>query len=458
MANAGLNTWVHDVYSGTGTAGGLGGFVYVRDSVLAGSNPDSECAACHQPEIWIDNAFSGPLDDTLVAPPSAVVHGVSCDVCHKVADIDESKLNFPGIYPGVVTFAQPEGPSPAQVQYGVLGDVDFAIPSVIRASYQPEVVAEVCAACHQDKNDPDGDGDFEEPNGVISEPTYHEWADSPYGDPQSPQYATCVDCHMPPSGATAVCSVLVPPLVRDPATIRTHAIRGTTPEFLENAVDLALQAQVVGGTLEVEVDITNSATGHHVPTGVTIRNMILLIEAWRHGDDPATDPLPHTGAQLVHPLGGVGDPAQGYYAGLPGKLYAKVNHDAAMASPAFFTDATGIVFDSRIPALATDSTSYTFTLPPLGGTIHVRARLIYRRSWRALVDAKGWAYDGHGNPLADVAPPHFGHLMEIAETTVVVPGPGVPVLSASGGAVLALLLAAVPLVGRWRRWWTGRVG
>jgi hypothetical protein len=48
--------------------------------------------------------------------------------------------------------------------------------------------------------------------------------------------------------------------------------------------------------------------------------------------------------------------------------------------------------------------------------------------------------------------------MEIAETTVVVPGPGVPVLSASGGAVLALLLAAVPLVGRWRRWWTGRVG
>jgi hypothetical protein len=243
MANAGLNTWVHDVYSGTGTAGGLGGFVYVRDSVLAGSNPDSECAACHQPEIWIDNAFSGPLDDTLVAPPSAVVHGVSCDVCHKVADIDESKLNFPGIYPGVVTFAQPEGPSPAQVQYGVLGDVDFAIPSVMRASYQPEVVAEVCAACHQDKNDPDGDGDFEEPNGVISEPTYHEWADSPYGDPQSPQYATCVDCHMPPSGATAVCSVLVPPLVRDPATIRTHAIRGTTPEFLENAVDLALQAQ-----------------------------------------------------------------------------------------------------------------------------------------------------------------------------------------------------------------------
>ena len=29
-----------------------------------------------------------------------------------------------------------------------------------------------------------------------------------------------------------------------------------------------------------------------------------------------------------------------------------------------------------------------------------------------LVDAKAWTEDGHGNALADVQPPHFGHLME----------------------------------------------
>jgi len=55
MADAGLNTWVLDIYNGSGTAGGLGGFVYTRDSVYADSNPNSECASCHQPEVWIDS-------------------------------------------------------------------------------------------------------------------------------------------------------------------------------------------------------------------------------------------------------------------------------------------------------------------------------------------------------------------------------------------------------------------
>jgi hypothetical protein len=103
---------------------------------------------------------------------------------------------------------------------------------------------------------------------------------------------------------------------------------------------------------------------------------------------------------------------------LPGKLFAFVNHDPAGNAPTFFTEAAGVAFDSRIPALATDTTSYSFALPPDGGTLRVRARLIYRRSFRALVDAKQWTTDGHGRPLADLTPPHFGHLMEAAERTV----------------------------------------
>jgi len=41
MANAGFNTWVNDIYAGNGTAGGMGGFVYTRDSAFAHSNPNS---------------------------------------------------------------------------------------------------------------------------------------------------------------------------------------------------------------------------------------------------------------------------------------------------------------------------------------------------------------------------------------------------------------------------------
>ncbi len=199
--------------------------------------------------------------------------------------------------------------------------------------------------------------------------------------------------------------------------VRTHAIEGTTAAYLDNAVELSMQTQRVGNELQVSVTIDNNLTGHHVPTGVTIRNMILLVLAWEDGQNPWVNPLMHTGAQTVHDLGGVGNPAQGYYAGLPGKLYAKVNHDASLQGPTFFTDATGILFDSRIPALEKDATNYTFQVPAGSGIIHVQAALIYRRAFRFLVDAKAWTQDGHGNPLEDVASP-YGHLMELAVENV----------------------------------------
>jgi hypothetical protein len=309
-------------------------------------------------------------------------------------------------------------PTYVQVQYGLLGDVAFSQPSVMRASYQPQLAAAVCGACHQDKNDPDLDGDFEEPNGIVSEPTYVEWRESPYGDEQDPRYRSCLDCHMPAAPERAICTA--DPVLRAAGTTRSHRIEGTTPAFLENAVELRFgDAHIAGGEVAFDVHVVNSLTGHHVPTGVTVRNVILLVEAW---NATSGEPLPFMGTQVVHELGGVGDPAQGYYAGQPGKLFAKVIHDGAGRWPTFFTDAAGMIFDNRIPALATDVSHYRFAVPSGAATIQVRARLLYRRSFRALTDAKGWTLDGHGNPLADVAPPDYGHVMETAEFTMLAPG------------------------------------
>ncbi len=416
MGKAGKNTWVYDVYDGTATPGGKGGFVYTRDSVHAKKNPNSECASCHQPELWWKKPFT-PLDP-FDADSDAMAHGVSCEVCHKIARVDVQKPNFPGLYPGVVDVVSPGGTPFKQVQFGVMGDVTYRVDGTMNAAYQPQLKAEVCAACHQDKNDPDDDGDFEEPDGVVSEPTYVEWRDSPYADPKSPKHATCVDCHMKPTGAGQACSVQFPELKRPLGDVRSHAFPGTTPEFLENAVSLGLKATKSGAGIDVEVTIDNDKTGHHVPTGVTIRNMILLVEAVRASDGKQLDSV---GKQVVDDLGGVGDPTKGYFAGLPGKLYAKVNGDISGKGPIFYTDATSILWDNRIPPLGKDTTQYRFALPTGGGGVTVRARLIYRRSWRALVDAKAWAKDGHGNDLADVTPPHFGHLMESAEQTVDLP-------------------------------------
>jgi len=225
MHRAGRNTWVYDIYDGTGTAGGMGGFVYTRDSEFADTNPASECASCHQPEPWIESPYSAM--EPIGALSEGAHRGVSCETCHKLADVDETRLNYPGLHPDVVTITRPAAPDRAQVQYGVLADSDYSSELLMRSSYQPELVAEVCGACHQDKNDPDEDGDFEEANGVISEPTYHEWRESPYADPGSPHHATCVDCHMPPSG-TLDTPMTIAPAARTRSTAAASA-PATTP-------------------------------------------------------------------------------------------------------------------------------------------------------------------------------------------------------------------------------------
>jgi hypothetical protein len=68
--------------------------------------------------------------------------------------------------------------------------------------------------------------------------------------------------------------------------------------------------------------------------------------------------------------------------------------------------------------MSIDSSEYSFVLPSGGGDVTVKARLIYRRAFRAFVDAKQWTTDGHGVPLEDIEAPHYGHLMELEEIIV----------------------------------------
>jgi hypothetical protein len=215
---------------------------------------------------------------------------------------------------------------------------------------------------------------------------------------------------MPAYGDSLVCRVLTQ--TRPSSTIRSHRIEGTTPAYLENAVTLSMQVDATHPEeLQVDVSVYNNAAGHHVPTGVSIRNMILLVEAW---DLSSGASLEFVGDQTIHALGGVGNPQQGYYAGLPGKLYGKITAGPDGASPVFFTEAVRVVADTRIAALATDTTHYKFRRLASGSTLQVRARLIYRRAWRQMIDQKGWTQTGHGGVLADIEAPHFGHLMEQA--------------------------------------------
>ena len=437
MSHTGLNTWVYDLFDGTGTAGGNNGYVYLTDSVHAGVAPDGSCASCHQPEGWIANPFSAlaPLSGPLT---EAQERGVSCETCHKIADVDESNLNATGFIPGAVTVQRPDSSGLIdQVMYGLLGDVDFVVQNQMRGSFQPQLAAEACAVCHQYSNDPDHDNNFNEPSSIPAQETYTEWKNSPYGDPSDPLFQTCVDCHMSPFSTDPVdaCAALFPPLLRDPSAVHGHDIQGTTPLFLENAVTLTLGAIQDGDELAVDAEILNDQTGHAVPSGVTLRNMILKIEA----TDAQGTVLTQNSGDTIHPLGGTGDPAQGFFAGLPGKLFAKINRNAEGTEGVIFTDAEAIVSDNRIAPLATDLTQVRFDLTGTVSPIQVEARLIYRRAPRDLVAIKGWQLDGIGQPLADIEGPDFGTLMENSTTSIDVIPPTIspftyriPVLNSDG--------------------------
>jgi hypothetical protein len=49
-----------------------------------------------------------------------------------------------------------------------------------------------------------------------------------------------------------------------------------------------------------------------------------------------------------------------------------------------------IASDNRIPAMGSDRTAYTFAAPPGGGPVTVTAELCFRRTFQAVMDAKGW--------------------------------------------------------------------
>jgi len=170
-------------------------------------------------------------------------------------------------------------------------------------------------------------------------------------------------------------------LQRDYVPFHDHRMPGASDEqLLQNSVTMESLAGHQGDKLSVEVRVTNDQTGHHIPTDAPIRQMILVINAF----DAVGNRL-----ELVE---GPALPAwTGDYAGNPGKAFAKVLRDewtGEIPTAAYWRPVT-IVEDTRLPALATDVTQYTFNLPE-AKVAKVEVRLIFRRAFYELAKLKGW--------------------------------------------------------------------
>lgn len=198
---------------------------------------------------------------------------------------------------------------------------------------------------------------------------------------------------MPPAGVTAFVQLppddasVIPP--RAPATIFSHRMPGAADvALLQDTATLDVYAERSRDQVHIRVQLTNSGAGHHIPTDSPLRNMILLVQAV----DADGQPLMQTTGPVIPDYGGVGDPAEGNYAGQPGVLYAKILADAFTGetpSVAYWRP-TRLVSDNRIAALDSDTSVYTFAVPADSGRITVEVRLIFRRAFIALMRLKGW--------------------------------------------------------------------
>jgi hypothetical protein len=216
--------------------------------------------------------------------------------------------------------------------------------------------------------------------------SFGEWLQSPYSDPNNGQ--TCQDCHMPHLNVTHFALPDQGGLERHPTTIFSHRMPGALDEeLLQNACTMEVSASRAGDTIVVQVDITNDNTGHHIPTDSPLRHMILLVIAT--SEDGKT--LVQIDGPTLSEWVGVGDPAHGYYAGLPGEAYAKILEElwTEVSPSGAYWNPTRIISDNRIPAFETASSTYTFSAPD-AGSAQIEVTLIFRRAFIELMDWKGW--------------------------------------------------------------------
>jgi hypothetical protein len=334
--------------------------------------PDTagNCATCHVPAAAAKPGMAYGADPNHLAGIES--EGVFCEFCHKIGDVTldpETQLPYPNM-PGVLSMRLYRSEGEQVLFFGTFDDVTR------RVSRLPlEEESAFCAPCHF--------GVFWD---VVVYDSYGEWLRSPYSDPQTGQ--TCQDCHMPVTDATTFVLPEKGGLERPPGRIFDHRMPGAMDEeLLQNAVTMTATARFDGDAVVVQVDVTNDRAGHHVPTDFPGRHLILLVEA-AGGQGRA---LPLRDGATVPEWGGVGDASRGYYAGLPGKAYAKVLEDlwTDLSPTMSYWNPTRVLSDNRLAAFETDTSTYTFAAPG-EGEVTVKVTLVFRRAFIQVMDWKDW--------------------------------------------------------------------
>ena len=391
-ARSATNVWVRDLYSGDGTAGGAAGYVF-QDVHPA---EPGFCATCHAPVAEAQDPGTVFYDEV---SGDAALEGVTCSACHHIDHVSDNvtALHLVGDPEPNSTFRFPldgiGGAATHEYVWGPLPDVDYAF---MRAAYQP-VYAEskYCASCHEYVNPA---------NGTPGQTTYSEWLDSSFATPGA-EYRTCQDCHMPEATkAGPIADPVIGTAPVRPASQRHDHGFNARPVGVP-AVELAVTAGAVGGDFAVNATVSNTGAGHSFPTGISLRNAIVLVRASISGVE-----LVQTSGPTIPAWANDDEPGEqaGDWGGYPGLGLAKVLSgvvNGERTDPVLFFDADTVLSNTALEAGESRTAAVRFALPPgteAGDVVDVDVQLLYRRAWRALVVTKGWTEAADGGPIEQV--------------------------------------------------------
>ncbi len=372
-------------------------------------NPDSEgnCTTCHAPSAASAIPASQDLTNVLRSP-WVEWDGISCDYCHKVRKVikDKSKPSQ--------TTAVHERQTPVQGNsILVFGPYDDVIAPPMAASYNPVFdQGRFCSLCHSQSKKL-ASGNVWDSSKIYSaaewkafglkdrtfipiQTTYQEWKQwqdqLPAGDANKGK--KCQDCHMSWRKEMLPYDNYVVDgnarnmwgNFRSPKNIRPHHFDGGTETQLKTALTLEMEGKVSDRKLTITVFITNTNGGHWVPTGETMRSVMLLLQA----TDSNGNPLKMISGSTLPNWTGKGNIETGNYAGRPGAVFAKVLGDDEGNLNVPFWTATRIVSDTRIRPKKTVTLKFEFLVEDPDDEPTAEASLIYRPVFRSLAKIKSW--------------------------------------------------------------------
>lgn len=253
-----------------------------------GEDGISFCAGCHTPEALV----TGSVGKTKWTSSKYERAGTSCIICHAIGDVyNDPKQGVPADASYIFTPERVQIYPFNQDEYKVLQDYLIrATPKRHAADLSATLYkeAQYCSTCHTQAA----------PNGKVEQDTYKEWVDSPYGDPNSREFATCITCHMAavPGEPQKIIGGQTTNGGKVKEQVLNHRFVGAnqalpylygdkemfdlTEKMLRSAAEIDIvDVKSSGEQLDFKVKVTNKGAGHNLPTGATdLRQLWIDVE------------------------------------------------------------------------------------------------------------------------------------------------------------------------------------